>query len=92
MLGQRALERQRRSLGQDAQVPATQPRGEVVGEAVGLFVGSRGDDERYRRRQRRATSGEVGRPSRGGHAKNARLRQMGPKGVDERSDAAITAA
>ena len=71
---------------------ATKPGGEVVGDAVSLLVGARDDDERCRRRQRCASSGEVGRTCRGGHAKNARLRQMGPKGVDERSDAAITAA
>jgi hypothetical protein len=34
----------------------------------------------------------VGRSGGSGHLKNARLRQMGPKGVDERSNAAITAA
>jgi hypothetical protein len=28
----------------------------------------------------------------GGHAKDARIRQMGPEGVDERGDAAVTAA
>jgi hypothetical protein len=34
----------------------------------------------------------VGGSGRGGHAKDARFRQMWPKGVDERSDAAVTAA
>jgi len=28
----------------------------------------------------------------GGHTKDARIRQMGPEGVNERCDAAITAA
>ena len=77
---------------EDAQVTATKPGGEVVGDAVSLLVGACDDDERYRSRQGCAPRGEVGRPRRSGHAKNARLRQMGPKGVDERSDAAITAA
>ena len=92
VLGQRALERQGGAFGEDAQVTATQPGGEVVGDAVSLLVGARDDDERCRSRQGCAPRGEVGRPRRGGHAKDARLRQMGPKGVDERSDAAITAA
>jgi len=34
----------------------------------------------------------VRRPSGSRHAKDARLRQMEPKGVDERSNAAITTA
>jgi len=34
----------------------------------------------------------VGRARGRGHAKDARLRQVWPKGVDERGDAAITAA
>ena len=92
VLGQRALERQGGAFGEDAQVTATKPGGEVVGDAVRLLVGARDDDERCRSRQGCAPRGEVGRPRRSGHAKDARLRQMGPKGVDERSDAAITAA
>jgi hypothetical protein len=34
----------------------------------------------------------MGGAGRGGHTKDARIRQMGPEGVDERCDAAITAA
>ena len=43
-------------------------------------------------RKARAPNGKVRRAGGGGHTKDARLRQMGPKGVDERCDAAITAA
>jgi hypothetical protein len=34
----------------------------------------------------------MGRTRNGGHAKDARIRQGDPEGVDERCDAAITAA
>ena len=44
------------------------------------------------RRKARAPDGEMRRPRGPGHTKDARLRQMGPKGVNERSDAAITTA
>jgi hypothetical protein len=92
VLRQRALERQRGTLGKDPQVAPAHPGGEVVGQAVSFLVRAGHHDEWSRRRQGRAPSGNVRRPRGGGHANDARLRQMGPKGVDERSNAAITAA
>jgi hypothetical protein len=59
---------------------------------VSLLVGAGDNHEGRRRRQRCASSRDVRRAGGGGHTKDARLRQMGPKGVNERSDAAITAA
>jgi hypothetical protein len=73
-------------------VRAADPGGEVVGEAVRLFVGAGDDDDRARGGHGRASHRDVGRARRRGHAKDARFRQMGPKGVDERGNAAITAA
>ena len=78
--------------GRRADARGPDPRGEVVGEA--------GAPRRRCARPRRAADARRGRAPRrevrgargGGHAKDARFRQMGPKGVDERSDAAITAA
>ena len=43
-------------------------------------------------RQGPPAESEVGRASHGGHPKDARIGEMGPKGVEERRDAAITAA
>ncbi|HET7645004.1 MAG TPA: hypothetical protein VFM03_00800 [Candidatus Limnocylindria bacterium] len=57
-----------------------------------LLVRARHDDHRPLGREGGAARGEVGGSGRGGHAKDARFRQMWPKGVDERSDAAVTAA
>jgi len=59
---------------------------------VRLVVGSRHHDQRPRPGQRRPTHGKVRAARSGGHAQYARFRQMGPKGVDDRGDAAITAA
>ncbi len=92
VLGERPLERQRRALGQRPHVVAAHPGREVVGEAVRLLVGARHDDERVAGRQRGAARGQVRRARGGGHAKDARFRQMGPEGVDERCDAAVAAA
>ena len=92
MLRQRALERQRGALGKDAQVATPHPGGEVIREPMRLLVGARDHHERGRGRQPGASRGNVGGAGGCGHAKDARFRQMGPKGVDERSDAAITAA
>ena len=90
--GKRALQGQGRALGQRPHVAGADPRHQVVGQAMGLLVGPGDDDDRPRRRKARAADGKVRRPGGGGHTKDARLRQMGPKGVDERCDAAITAA
>ena len=89
--GQRALEWQRRALRERSQVPCPDPRGEVIGEPMRLLVRAR------RRRAEswadaRATRRDVRRSRRCGHTKDARFRQMGPEGVNERCDAAITAA
>ena len=92
VLRQRSLEWQRRALRERPQVPGPDPGGEVVGEPVRLLVGARDHDERNRGPDARATRREVRRSGRGGHTKDARFRQMGPEGVDERCDAAITAA
>ena len=59
---------------------------------MGFLVGPSHDDDRPRGRKARASDGEVRRARGPGHTKDARLRQMGPKGVNERSDAAISAA
>ena len=92
VLGERPLQRERGPFGQCPYVAAADPRDEVIGQPVGLLVGPGDDDDRPRGRKARAPDGEV-RGARGpGHTKDARLRQMGPKGVDERCDAAITAA
>ena len=92
VLGKRALQGQGRALGQRPHVAGSDPRHQVVGQAMGLLVGPGDDDDRPRRRKARAPDGKVRRAGGGGHTKDARLRQMGPKGVDERCDAAITAA
>ena len=92
VLGERPLQRKRRPLGQRPDVAAADPRHQVVREPVGLLVGPGDDDDRPRGRKARAPDGEMRRPRGPGHTKDARLRQMGPKGVNERSDAAITAA
>ena len=57
-----------------------------------FLVGSHDDNQRLMRGERVPTSCEVRRAGGGGHTKDARLRQMWPKGVDERGNAAITAA
>ena len=92
VLGQRALEWQRRALRERSQVPCPDPRGEVIGEPMRLLVRARDDDERNRGADARATRRDVRRSRRCGHTKDARFRQMGPEGVNERCDAAITAA
>ena len=92
VLGQRSLQRQRRALRKRSQVPCPDPRGEVVGEPMRLLVGARDHDERDRGPDARATRRDVCRSGRSGHTKDARFRQMGPEGVNERCDAAITAA
>jgi hypothetical protein len=92
VLGQRPLERQRGPLGKRPHVRRADPCGKVVGETVRLVVGPCDDHERGGSRQVRESGREM-RGSRGcGHTKDARLRQMGPKGVDKRGYAAITAA
>jgi hypothetical protein len=71
---------------------AADPRCKVIGEAVRLLVGTRHDDHWPGCRNGGASCGEMGRPSDGGHAEHARIRQKGPEGVDERGYATITAA
>jgi hypothetical protein len=92
VLGQCPLERQCRPFRQHADVARAGPRGEVIGEAVRLVIGARDDHKRCPCRQVRTARGEVSGAGGGGHAKDARIRQMGPEGVDERGDAAVTAA
>jgi hypothetical protein len=92
MFGMRPLERQRRALRQDPQVRRSDPRRQIIPESVRLLVGPGDHHERVRGRQRRPARGEMAGPRGGGHTKDARFRQMGPKGVDERGNAAITAA
>jgi hypothetical protein len=59
---------------------------------MGHLVGAGHDDEWAIARQLAPTDGKVRRPSGGGYAEHARLRQMGPKGVDAGCDAAGSAA
>ena len=92
VLRQRPLEGQRGALGQRPDVRVADPGGEVVGQAVRLLVVARHDDDRVRAPPARVPRREVAGPRGGGHTKDARFRQMRPKGVDERSDAAITTA
>ncbi len=92
VLGRRSLERQRCPLRQGAHVRRADPGGEVVRQPMRLVVSARHHDHRPPGRDLGPTRREVGRPGRCRHTKDARLRQMGPKGVDERCDATITAA
>ncbi len=92
MLRQRPLERQRGPLGKDAEVRSARPRHEVVRQAMRLLIGPCHNDERPRPGHRRPARRDVRGSRRGGHTKDARFRQMGPKGVDERCNTAITAA
>ena len=70
----------------------TDPCRQVISEPVCLLVGARHDHHRLRGRKLGTPYGKVPGPGGRGHAKDARFRQMGPKGVDERGNAAITAA
>jgi hypothetical protein len=87
-----AFEWQGGALGERSDVRRAHQGGEVVGQPVRLLVGPRDDDDRSRRRDRPPARGQVGGAGGGRHAKHARIRQMGPEGVDERGYAAITAA
>jgi hypothetical protein len=57
-----------------------------------LLVGARDHDHRSRSSNLGPARGEMAGTRGGGHTKDARIRQVGPKGVDERCYAAITAA
>ena len=90
--GQGAFERQCGTFRKGEQVCTSEPRGEVVAQPMRLIVGASDDDERGGGLERRSACGEMRRPSGGRYTKDARLRQMGPKGVNECSNTAITAA
>jgi hypothetical protein len=92
VLGMSAFERQRGPLGERADVRRAHPRGEVVGQPMRLLVGAGDDHHGGGGRERAPTRGEVAAAGGRGHAKDARIRQMRPEGVDERGYAAITAA
>jgi hypothetical protein len=68
------------------------PPRQVIGEPVCLLIGARHNHKRLRGREEGAPCGEVAGTCGRGHAKDARFRQVGPKGVDERCYTAITAA
>jgi hypothetical protein len=70
----------------------TGPRREIIGDPVRLVVGASDDHERCRGRHDSPPRGQVRSAGGRGHAKHARIRLVGPKGVDERCDAAVTAA
>jgi hypothetical protein len=57
-----------------------------------LIVGARHHHHRSGLRDIGPARGQVPGTRRGGHTKDARFRQMGPEGVDERCYAAITTA
>jgi hypothetical protein len=92
VLRQGALQRQGGALRQDAQVCTADPGRQVVGQSMRLLVGACHHHHGVRWREAGTPRGEMAGPRGGGHTKDARFRQVGPKGVDERCDAAITAA
>ena len=92
MLGQGAFERQCGTFGKGEQMCTSEPRGEVVAQSMRLVVGASDDHQRDGRRERCPAYGQMRRTRGRWHTKDARLRQMGPKGVNECSNTAITAA
>ena len=94
VLGQRAFEWQRGTLGEHPDMAAWQPGGEVVGDAVRLLVGSHHDDHRPAIGHHHPTSRQVGGPRRGGDAQRiaSGRRQVRDQLGGERGDPTVSAA